>query len=254
VADHKDGSGATATITGSASGSLNVVNVAPWTGANGSLAFVNVGNRVGDGDVTLSLTNAQRLAFVTSTVGSLSSVSNDYAFTTTGGASPGAMTGRIDSRLDTILNRIVQRLIDKVSGLSTDLCFLCLDPEIMPAASPGDRFVTVSPMSGMFDQGMIDGGGIFQATSDGGVLVKVHSTIQEDEARHDKTFLTDSSLGLIDMMQRVLAALTVWDEDDTVNKILRQPLFPVEYAFTRESRSLGGVELQFRVLFDWAIS
>lgn len=254
VTDHKDGSGATATISGSAAGSANVVNVALWTGANGSLSFVNAGNRTGDGDVTLSLTNGQRVAFVTSTVGALSSESNEYVFTSTGGSNPGSMTGRVDSRLDTILNRIVDRLVKKVDGLSIDLCFLTLHPDDPIGANPGDRFVTVSPLGGRFDEGMIDGGGIFQTTADGGAVVKIHAITQEDEAYHAKTLLTDSTLGLIDMMQRVLAALTVWDADDTVNKILRQPLFPVEYRFSNDGRRMAGVEIDFRVLFDWAIS
>ena len=54
VADNADGTGATASIAGSVNGTTNTVYYAPY----GSTAWVNGGNRSGDGTVSLSITSS----------------------------------------------------------------------------------------------------------------------------------------------------------------------------------------------------
>lgn len=83
ITDNADGTGAVATVAGSAAGASNVVKVAPWTA--GSLTFTDFGPRTGDGTQALSLSNGYHVAYVESTDSGVLTVSNVVTFATTGG-------------------------------------------------------------------------------------------------------------------------------------------------------------------------
>lgn len=83
IADNADGTGAVASIAGSAVGSSNLVKVAPW--ANGGLTFSGFGPRVGDGSQPLALSNGYYLAYVENTAAGALSLSNFRTFQATGG-------------------------------------------------------------------------------------------------------------------------------------------------------------------------
>lgn len=79
VADNADGTGGVATLSGSTGGATNNVYVS----ADSPISFSLAGTRSGDGTVALSLVAGDYLAYVDSVVGSLSSRSAPYEFTTT---------------------------------------------------------------------------------------------------------------------------------------------------------------------------
>jgi uncharacterized protein DUF3168 len=86
ITDHGDGTGATATISGSTAGSTNTVDVVGLA-SNGSLNWTNGGSRAGDGTVALALADGHYLAVAVSTLSALDSApSNAYEFSVTGGA------------------------------------------------------------------------------------------------------------------------------------------------------------------------
>jgi hypothetical protein len=88
VADDGDNTGATATITGSSAGSANVVYTRAVSGGIGSTAWVNSGNRTGDGTVSLALAAGYYWARVESTLNSQVVNSNVVYFVVTTGDDP----------------------------------------------------------------------------------------------------------------------------------------------------------------------
>lgn len=156
--------------------------------------------------------------------------------------------------LSSILAAIVARLIDQVTEFNAANCYLSINPDSLPSG-PGEITCVVAPTSGTFDQGMIEGGGDEQNTSDGGVIVKIHSPVQLDEADRDTVFLTDASLGLLSFAKQAMQALSGWSPDDGGgNETTRDPLHPAGYAFQRDGRKLGACELTFHLKFDWDLS
>lgn len=86
VTNNGDGTGATATITGSAIGSSNVVSTAPWIAPGANLTWTAASPRTGDGTVSLSLANGVYVARCQSTLGGLPAADGDQpVFQTTGG-------------------------------------------------------------------------------------------------------------------------------------------------------------------------
>lgn len=86
--DNGDGTGATASISGSQAGSTNTVQVAPWSGPGSQLNWTTAATRTGDGSVSVALTDGFYVARCWSTVGGLPSlVSDEPVFQVTGGAS-----------------------------------------------------------------------------------------------------------------------------------------------------------------------
>lgn len=80
VSDNQDGSGALATITGSAGGSANSV----YTQAIGATAWTLSGTRTGDGTVSLSLAqDSSYLSYTASVSGGVTTLSNVVLFTVT---------------------------------------------------------------------------------------------------------------------------------------------------------------------------
>jgi hypothetical protein len=83
VADQGDGTGATATVSGSTAGTTNTIYTSSFSGATGSGSWTNSGNRVGNGTVDLSLSVGHYFAYCDSTNGSLSEVSGPVYFVVT---------------------------------------------------------------------------------------------------------------------------------------------------------------------------
>jgi hypothetical protein len=78
IADNEDGTGAVATIADSTAGTTNVVKVATWYGV-----FTTGGSRTGDGTVALTLAKGPYWAYVESTNGNGTSMSEPLAFRVT---------------------------------------------------------------------------------------------------------------------------------------------------------------------------
>lgn len=162
---------------------------------------------------------------------------------------------RGSGKLDAILSAIVARLIAQVSGCNAATCYLCLNPDAVPSPNPGDFVYVVAPTGGEFDDALFDGGGQNQATVNAGVIVKIHSPVQLDEARHDAQFLTHSTLGVLEKSRLVMKALADWSPaDGGANEITRNPLIPANYGITHSQRQLGAVELTFHLTYDWDLS
>lgn len=85
--DNGDGTGATASITGSTAGCTNIVQTAPWSGPGTELVWTTSATRVGDGAVSLALSDGFYVARCYSTLGGLPSiVSDEPLFQVSGGA------------------------------------------------------------------------------------------------------------------------------------------------------------------------
>ena len=67
LTDLADGTGATATISGSTAGTTNAVYTSRWLGGFVNAAFASAGSRSGDGTLALSLPNGYHWAYVLST-------------------------------------------------------------------------------------------------------------------------------------------------------------------------------------------
>ncbi|MCG8583090.1 MAG: hypothetical protein MI757_00055 [Pirellulales bacterium] len=86
IADNADGTGATATVSGSDAGSTNEVFVGTWGDDTGSVGnFVSGGSRSGDGTVSLSLSNGYHWAYIASTLAGDTVPSLRVYFNTTNG-------------------------------------------------------------------------------------------------------------------------------------------------------------------------
>ena len=79
IADNADGTGAVATIAGATAGTTNTVYTSNWP----LTTFASGGSRTGDGVVALTLGNGPHLAYVISTYGDVTNVSNLVHFRTT---------------------------------------------------------------------------------------------------------------------------------------------------------------------------
>lgn len=101
VADKRDGTGATATISNSTTGTTNTVFTSPWPGDS----FSQSGQRTGDGDVNLSLTVGPHWAYVTSVLGDAFAFSDMVQF-------------RATDASNAVLYRALVAVRDVIQGLS----------------------------------------------------------------------------------------------------------------------------------------
>lgn len=102
--DQEDGTGATATITGSTAGSTNVIYTAPLSSL-GSVSFTSSGTRVGDGTVDLALSSGLYWAYCVSTLSGVSATSNFILL-------------RVSSGLDPIYYQCMDEVRDTILTLS----------------------------------------------------------------------------------------------------------------------------------------
>jgi hypothetical protein len=108
IADNGDGTGAVATITGSAASSTNIVSTAPWVAAGNNLTWTAATPRTGDGTVALSLTNGLYVARCESTLGGLPAASgNEPLFQTTGGVSFSSVHKALASSIQSTLQGLI---------------------------------------------------------------------------------------------------------------------------------------------------
>lgn len=147
----------------------------------------------------------------------------------------------------------VELLRAAIDGCTDANCFFCLDPDAIPA-TPGELIYVVSPTSGTFDEGMIDGGGVEQLTVEAGLMVKIHSPLMLDQVGQDAELLNNESLGLWLKATEVMAALSLQSPTVNGNALTRDPLIPHGFAITKSHKRLGAIELTFKVLFDWDVS
>jgi len=158
-----------------------------------------------------------------------------------------------------IYDAIVARLIDRIPGICTEAnCFQSLNPDSVPP-NPGDLVFIVSPMSGRGLESYFEGGGEQQLTIEGGVTVKIHSPLQLDQKGHDIHLLADASRGLWKISRKVLACLanSAWSPMKGDDEITRDPMIFLGFDITKNSRkrkTLGAIELHFKVTFDWDIT
>jgi hypothetical protein len=155
--------------------------------------------------------------------------------------------------LGDILTSVVDRLRSEVPGCNEATCYLALNPDAI-GNSPGDHIFVVAPMSGQFDEGMWDGGGLEQLTANGGIIVKIHCPILLDDHTKEAALLTDEKLSIIRKANKVIGVLCdpEWSPTKDNNELTRNPLSPSGYTIDRDSFGrVGGIELSFRCVFDW---
>lgn len=160
-----------------------------------------------------------------------------------------------------IFDAIVARLISQIPEFCTPVStYQAINPDAI-ANHPGDLTFVVAPLSGDAPQEYQEGGGEQQLTIFGGVIVKIHSPLQLDEVPRDAYLLAEKSRGLWKVSRHVLAALVNWDptttDVDGTNEITRDPLIFAGFSLgkgPRKKRSLGSIELHFKVNFDWDIT
>lgn len=158
-------------------------------------------------------------------------------------------------KLKVILPAVVDRLIDQIEGVTKANCYVALNPDSLPNGGVGGILYVVSPTSGRFDDAYFEGGGVEQLFANAGLVVKIHSPLQLDQAGRDIEFLTDEAHGILDRATDVLAALSNWSpEDVSGNPQTRDPLYPMGYTLTRAGRSIGAIELEFACNFDWNVT
>lgn len=85
LTDNGDGSGATATIAGSAGGSANTILAADFAGGLTASGFALAGARTGDGPVNLALSLGYHWAYLLTSAGGASTVSAVMGFSVTNG-------------------------------------------------------------------------------------------------------------------------------------------------------------------------
>ena len=144
-ADKADGTGATATISGSTAGSANTVYTAPWTGAGGNLTWTASATRTGDGAVSLSLSNGFYLVYCESVLAGLPSLPSNFpAFQTTGGTTYAAVHKALAEKVKTQIqgmlgNSIIGPVADsvRVRKVPSTIDFGSIDPDtlLLPVGS-----------------------------------------------------------------------------------------------------------------------
>lgn len=155
--------------------------------------------------------------------------------------------------LSEILQAAVAHLIAQLpTHCKASNTFMALNPDSVEPNAGYMSFV-VSPMGGSFPGEFQDGGGVQQVTTETGMLITIHSPLQMDEPRRDTKFLTDNSKGVIGVATKVLKAFTQWDPRNADSILLREPATPTGFNFKRSDRSLGSMELEFRLNFDWGL-
>lgn len=160
---------------------------------------------------------------------------------------------RVDVELSDVLDSVADRLRQQL-GLSESTCFFSLNPDSPPPV-PTDVYLVISPDGGQFDPSMFEGGGEQQLTVETGALVTIHSTTRLDAGGKDKERLTNTSKGILQMMTKVLRALSGYDltiDGDTFARTLPSP-----QGFskpTKNKETLGSIGLAFNLSFDWDVS
>lgn len=155
-----------------------------------------------------------------------------------------------------ILQVIVTRIITAIGSRFSDAnCYLSINPDSLPAPSPGGLTCVVSPASGSFDEAYFEGGGNQQLLLNGGIIVKVHSPLQLDQSGRDVELLVNESHGVIDCATEILEALSNWSPvAANGDELTRDPLIPRDIHYTRATNKLGGVEIGFGCNFDWDLT
>lgn len=162
---------------------------------------------------------------------------------------------RIGGQPEDIYDSVVARLIQKIPDFcNKDTCYVSLDPDAT-VPSPGDLIFVVSPMSGQAKDSYYEGGGLEQLTVDGGLIVKIHSPLQLDEAHKDVYLLSEKTRGLWRIARRVIRAIadSSWSPTKGDDEITRDPCYLLGYEIGKHPRSLGSIELRFSCLFDWDV-
>lgn len=156
-----------------------------------------------------------------------------------------------------IFDAIVARLIDQIPNFCTEAStYHAINPDAI-ASNPGDLIFVVAPLSGNAPLEYQAGGGEQQLTIDGGFMVKIHSPLQLDQFPHDAYMLKEKSRGLWKVSRRVLAAIVNWDPLKGDNEITRDPIAFLGFSLgkgPRKKRSLGSIELHFKLMWDWDIT
>jgi len=162
---------------------------------------------------------------------------------------------RLHRDLKTILLAIVARLRNEIEWCNESTCYFTLNPRAKPS-NTGDRWITVSPGGGKFDESQFAGGGRVLLTADSRFTVTIHSPVALDEVGHDTEFLMNESLGVLEAMDEVLEIFAEFDPlDPDGNEMLRQPICPDGWEEPeRQSEWLGSLGVVFQIMFDWDLS
>ena len=153
-----------------------------------------------------------------------------------------AFSARLQSELPTICN----------NGNT----FICLDAWAVPANSPGRWMFAIAPLSGTFDEDNMVGGGQNDVRTDAAIELVIHSPLVLDQAKRELSFLTDSSLGVVQIVTQVLAVrLPTGRRSITpASQLVADSVKPASFEFARRERKIGAVGLTWRLRFDWDLS
>lgn len=151
-----------------------------------------------------------------------------------------------------VLDAIVNRLRAKLE-LTEKTCFFVLNPDKASSQVAGDRWYTVSPLSGTFDQSCMDSGDATMKT-DTGFRVRINSTLKQDPISADPQLVLDRARGVVVAMTPILQALaTNWNPLNSDGEaMLREPPQPRDFEIG-ELGQVGWVELRFAIAFDWEL-
>lgn len=111
ITDNQDGTGATATITGSDAGSTNTVYTSPVNQGNGPLAWTSRGSRTGDGTLTLGPPLGYYFAYASGTVATLAALAAPVIYAASAGADS------VQEQVELAVQARIQTLT--LSGLAT---------------------------------------------------------------------------------------------------------------------------------------
>ena len=166
---------------------------------------------------------------------------------------------RVDTDQATILLAVVALLIAAVETtptLSPETCFLSLTPE-PPSVLSSDVFVTVATTDGVFDDGLLDGGGLNQTTENAGFVVTVFQRQFLDQSSHAVTILTDAARGMLGVKLSILKALSAHDLSLGSDQLLRNLIAPTKatapYLWNKDE-NIVAMPLYFATEFDWKLT
>jgi hypothetical protein len=139
------------------------------------------------------------------------------------------MPNRIPSDLGTILLAMKTQLVAQNVFPSASV-WLSLTPEQI-SFPPDDQFCQICPETWRVDQSVVIGGGTDTFFVEGEVSVNLWSRVALDQTGRADDYLTSISLGALERLKILIAALMLYDPTDmTGNPILIEPMRLVSVA------------------------
>lgn len=152
------------------------------------------------------------------------------------------MPDRFRTDLATILPTLLARVVT-VTGLPTERVFVCQREEV-PYDAHGDSYVFLRVEDTDFDDANIIGAGRIDARERVVVTATIRSRLALDEADRDTVWMTNASLGHLQLRHDVLDALLGFFPENSQNSwvLTTHPLTPGRGGKPRKERPKGNTE------------